>query len=97
MDGRSRYRVHHHWIYFGRRCVQCARLLFDERWDVSFFGKLIKATVDTVLLPVEVVKDVITLGGVVNDEPEPYTLTGVKEVVKDLKEAGEDAGEGDWL
>lgn len=40
---------------------------------MGFFGKLIKATVQTVLVPVNVVKDVVTMGGVLTDKEEPYT------------------------
>ena len=35
---------------------------------MGFFGKLIKTGIDLVTLPVDVVKDTVTLGGAVTDE-----------------------------
>ena len=40
--------------------------------------------------PVEVVKDVATLGGVLTDEEEPYTVQRLKKAQKKLDEALED-------
>lgn len=34
---------------------------------MSIFSKLIKTAIDTVQLPIAVIKDIATLGGVVND------------------------------
>lgn len=64
---------------------------------MGFLGKLVKATLDVALVPVEVVKDAATLGGTLTDEKEPYTISRAKKVVEDLEEAGNDAGDGDWF
>ena len=44
---------------------------------------LILAAVDTVVLPVMVVKDVVTLGGVGSDQP-PATLTQLRKIRADI-------------
>jgi hypothetical protein len=64
---------------------------------MGFLGKLIKGTINTALIPVDVAKDVVTLGGTLDDEEETYTGKRVKQVIKDVEEAAEDAGEGDLL
>lgn len=62
---------------------------------MGFFGKLVKGVLDTAILPVEVVKDVVT--GDVIFEDETDTEKRVKKIKKDIEDAGEDAGKGDWL
>lgn len=64
---------------------------------MGFLGKIVKGVLDVAMLPVEVVKDAATMGGALTDEKEPYTLKRAKKVVKDVDQAGEDAGDGDWL
>jgi hypothetical protein len=54
---------------------------------VKLFGQIVRTVVNTALLPVEVAKDVVTLGGVCTGEPEPYT---VKQIKKLKEEASED-------
>jgi len=53
---------------------------------MGFFEKLIGTGIDIVSAPVEVVKDVVTLGGVLTSEDEPYTFTRAKEVGRDVDE-----------
>ena len=48
---------------------------------------LTKAALGVVTVPVSVVADVVTLGGVLTDKPEPYTAKAVSDVVKNLKNA----------
>ncbi len=54
---------------------------------MGFLGKLIKAGIDTVSLPVAIVKDVATMGGAITGEREPYTIKKLKDVGKDIEEA----------
>jgi hypothetical protein len=59
---------------------------------MGFFGKLIKAGIDTVSLPVAIVKDVLTLGGTVNDGHyrngnRTYTGRKFKDIGEDIEEA----------
>ena len=50
------------------------------------FGDLLKAAVGAVVLPVAVVKDVVTLGGSVTDEPSAIGES-LKDIEKNLKNA----------
>ena len=47
---------------------------------MGLFGKITQGLIDTALIPVDVVKDVATLGGVSTDQEEPYTLQKVKKL-----------------
>jgi len=53
---------------------------------MGIFGKITQGLIDTVLVPVDVVKDIATLGGVSTDQKEPYTLQKIKK----LKDKAED-------
>lgn len=55
----------------------------------GFINKLVKTGMDIIELPVAAVKDVITMGGVLNDENEPYTVQKLKDIGKDYQEAKE--------
>ena len=48
---------------------------------------LTKAALGVVTVPLAVAADVVTLGGVLTDKPEPYTAEAVSDVVKNLKNA----------
>lgn len=51
---------------------------------------LTKAVVGAVIeTPIAIVADVVTLGGVLTDKDEPYTVTSVKKVVENVEEATE--------
>ncbi len=59
---------------------------------MGFFGKLVKAGIDTLSLPVAIVKDVATLGGSINDGYfkngcNTYTLKKLKDIGSDVEEA----------
>lgn len=62
---------------------------------MGFFGKLIKGALDTVLIPVDIARDVVT-GDWINDDG-GNTVKRIKKVVEDVEEAGEDAADGDFL
>lgn len=64
---------------------------------MGFLGKLIGTVVDVAITPVEIVKDIATMGGALNDEDEPYTLQRLKKANKKLSDAADDASEGDFL
>jgi hypothetical protein len=48
---------------------------------------LAKAAVGVVTVPVGVVADVVTLGGVLTDRDVPYTAEALSDVVQNLKDA----------
>ena len=59
---------------------------------MSFFKKLIKATVDTVLLPKDIVSDVLTCGGAMADK-DSAVLKRIKKVSKSLEDAYDELDE----
>ena len=56
---------------------------------MDLLGKLFKTAIHTVTAPIEIVKDVATLGGVLTDEEESYTAQRIRKLAKDTKEIGE--------
>jgi hypothetical protein len=50
---------------------------------MSIFSALVKITVDVVTLPIDVIKDVVTLGGVSTDQKKPYTLQKLDQIKED--------------
>lgn len=46
-----------------------------------------KAAVSVVEIPVAVVADVVTLGGVCTDQDQPYTATAVEHLVENVQNA----------
>lgn len=47
---------------------------------MGFFGKLTQGVIDVATTPIDVVKDIATLGGVLTDEDEPYTVKKIKKL-----------------
>ncbi len=52
--------------------------------QMSFLGKLASAAVGVVASPIDLAKDVVTMGGALTDKSEPYTVTRAKQVANDL-------------
>ena len=50
-------------------------------------GNLLKAAVGIVTLPVDVIADVVTLGGALTDKPRPYTAEKASSIVRNLDKA----------
>ncbi len=49
---------------------------------------ILKAVVGVIIeTPVALVADVVTLGGALNDKPQPYTAEALTKVVKNIQEA----------
>jgi len=57
---------------------------------MGFFGKLLKTTIDIVTIPVDVVKDVATMGGAVTDEESALVKKG-KRLKNDVEEIRDEA------
>lgn len=51
------------------------------------FESLTKAAVATVITPVAVVADLVTLGGSLNDKDQPYTADALEGIVENLSDA----------
>ena len=60
---------------------------------MSVLGKLLQAAVDVATVPVEMAKDVATLGGVITGEPEAYTAQRLRKLAEHLEEAYDELGE----
>jgi len=56
---------------------------------MSIFGKLTKTIIHTATTPINIIKDVATLGGAITEEDEPYTLQKAKKILEDLDELGD--------
>ena len=72
--------------------------LFDlwhdqEIVEMSIFGSILKTVIDTATLPIEVAKDVVTLGGVVTGEHQTYTDKRLEKLSDDLEDISDDAGD----
>ena len=52
---------------------------------MSLFGSILEGVIDTVTTPIEVVKDVATLGGLATGEDESYTERRLKKLVEDAE------------
>lgn len=53
---------------------------------MSFFKKLASATVGIIVSPVDIIKDVVTMGGALTDQDEPYTVKRAKQITDDLSD-----------
>lgn len=53
---------------------------------MSIFGKLLKTGLDVVTTPIDVVKDVATLGGTLTGERQTYTGKKIERLGDDLEE-----------
>lgn len=59
---------------------------FDRR--LTMFTSLLKAAVGVVVeTPLAVVADAVTLGGVLTDKSQPYTVTALEKVVENVQDA----------
>jgi hypothetical protein len=54
------------------------------------FGELFDGLIDVVTSPIEVAKDVVTLGGVLNDKEESYTERRLKKLKEDAEKVIEE-------
>ena len=57
---------------------------------MSLFGKLTKTVLHTVSAPIDVVKDMATLGGLATGEDESYTAKKAKKIIDDFEEIGDE-------
>ena len=52
---------------------------------MGLFGKLVATAVNVATLPIAVVKDAVTLGGVATDRGEPYIVSKLKQIKDEAK------------
>lgn len=53
---------------------------------MKIFGQLVRTVVNTVTLPVAVVKDAFTLGGIATEQRKPYTMQHLEKLKRDAEE-----------
>ena len=51
---------------------------------MGFLTHLTKTVLDVATSPIDVAKDVVTMGGVLIDEDEPATVKKIKKIVEDI-------------
>jgi hypothetical protein len=56
---------------------------------VGLLESLLKTAIHVATTPVEIVKDVATLGGVLVDEDEPFSVQRAKKLKRDLEEVSD--------
>ena len=54
---------------------------------MGLFSALVKIAVDVVALPVDIAKDVITLGGTASEQDKPYTAQRLDQIKRDAEDA----------
>ena len=64
-----------------------------ESRKMGLFGSILKTGFDVVTSPIEVAKDVVTMGGVCVGEDETYTGKRLKRLAKETEEIDEELGE----
>ena len=52
---------------------------------MGLFGKIVSTAVNVATLPVALVKDVVTLGGVASSQSEPYLAQKLKQIKDEAK------------
>ena len=52
---------------------------------MGLFGKLVATTINVATLPVAVVKDVVTLGGIATDKRQPYIVEKLEQIKREAK------------
>jgi hypothetical protein len=60
---------------------------------MSILGKILKTGFDLVTAPIDVAKDVLTLGGNLNDQNQTYTGRKLKRLGRDLEEVRDELDE----
>lgn len=63
---------------------------------MGFFSKFTKSVLSVAVLPLDIAKDIVTLGGALDDS-EPATTKRLSEAAKALNESLDDIGNGDIL
>lgn len=57
---------------------------------MGILGDILKTGFDVVTAPLDVAKDIVTMGGALVDKDEPYTVSKLKQIVDDLEDVRDD-------
>lgn len=60
---------------------------------MGLLGTLLRTTIHVATVPVDVIKDVLTLGGELTDQDEPYTVQKARKLEQDTQDLEDDVGE----
>jgi hypothetical protein len=60
-----------------------------EEGRMNLFGKILEVTIKTIALPISIVADVVTLGGVITDKKRTYTGEALRDLYEDIDELGD--------
>ena len=61
---------------------------------MGFLSQLVKTGLDVVTTPIDIVADVVTMGGALNDNDEPYTVKKLKKIMEDVEEFPDSVDDG---
>lgn len=53
---------------------------------MKLFGQLVRTAVNATLLPLDVVKDLATLGGIITEQPKSYTEQRLEKLAEEAEE-----------
>lgn len=53
---------------------------------MGFLNKFVKLAVNTVSIPIDVAKDVVTLGGVATEQSKSYTEQRIEKLIEDTED-----------
>ena len=53
---------------------------------MKLFGQIIRTAVNVVTLPVAVVKDIMTLGGIITENGRPYTAVKLQQIKDEARD-----------
>ena len=57
---------------------------------MGLLGSLLKTTIHIVTTPVEIAKDMVTMGGVLTDQDKPYTAQRAAKLKRDIEDVDDD-------
>ena len=61
---------------------------------MGFLTQLTKTVLDVVTTPVDIAKDVVTMGGALTDDDEPVTFKKMKKIYKDVDDLPDSIEDG---
>lgn len=53
---------------------------------MKLFGQIVRTLVNVVMLPAEILKDAVTLGGIITEQQQPYTVRRLEKLAEDAEE-----------
>lgn len=61
---------------------------------MGLIRQLFKTTFDLATMPIDVVKDLATMGGILTDQDQPYTIRKIQTLDKDIQKIGNEIEKG---